>query len=204
MVSFCQQCGHALEWKEVDGQRVQTCPACGFVSWRNPLVSTVVLIETTAGLILGRRAIEPGYGLWGFPGGYVNEDEHPAVAAARECAEEIGVRVKIESLFGVHHVIRGDGRGLVVIAYRASLEDGEQPVAGHETLEIGHFAPDASPELAFKTHQEVLADYRERTGPAGPKPAAAPRPARAGAAGRPHGGQPAKARPAQPRPPRRP
>jgi len=75
---FCQQCGHAMEPRDIDGRIVPVCPACGFTAWSNPVVATMVVIETPGGLILGRRSIEPGYGLWCLPGGFVNEDPfHP-------------------------------------------------------------------------------------------------------------------------------
>ncbi len=158
-VNFCQQCGHAMEIRTIDGRKVPVCPACGFTAWSNPVVATMVLIETPGGVILGRRSIEPGYGLWCLPGGFVNEEEAPAEAAARECLEEIQVKVTIDSLLDVYHIVRGDGRGMVGIAYVASLDDGEAPSVGHEMLEVGLFAPDDLPELAFPSHRRAIADW---------------------------------------------
>ncbi|HEY8679840.1 MAG TPA: NUDIX hydrolase [Candidatus Dormibacteraeota bacterium] len=158
-VNFCQQCGHAMEPRDIDGRQVPVCPACGFTAWSNPLVATMVIIETPGGLILGRRSIEPGYGLWCLPGGFVNEDEPPAEAAARECVEEIRAKVAIGALQDVYHIIRGDGRGMVVIAYLGTLEEGESPSTGSEMLEVGLFAPDNLPELAFSSHRRAIADW---------------------------------------------
>jgi 8-oxo-dGTP diphosphatase len=148
-----------MEPRDIDGRQVPVCPACGFTAWSNPVVATMVVIETPGGLILGRRSIEPGYGLWCLPGGFVNEEEAPAEAAARECLEEIRSKVGIDSLLDVYHIIRGDGRGMVGIAYVASLEEGEVPVAGSEMLEVGFFAPDNLPELAFPSHRRAIADW---------------------------------------------
>jgi 8-oxo-dGTP diphosphatase len=156
---YCQECGHLLEPREIDGRTVPVCPACGFTAWSNPVVATMVVIETPGGLILGRRSIEPGYGLWCLPGGFVNEEEPPAEAAARECLEEIGAKVRIGSLLDVYHIIRGDGRGMVAIAYLGRLEEGESPSAGHEMLEVGLFAPDNLPELAFPSHRRAIGDW---------------------------------------------
>ena len=156
---FCQQCGHELEPRDIDGRTVPVCPACGFTAWSNPVVATMVVVETPGGLILGRRSIEPGYGLWCLPGGFVNEEEPPAEAAARECLEEIQAKVRIESLLDVYLIIRGDGRGMVAVAYVATLEEGEAPSAGHEMLEVGLFAPDNLPELAFPSHRRAIADW---------------------------------------------
>ncbi len=160
-VKFCQQCGQAMAAREIEGRPVQSCPQCGFIAWRNPLVATMVVVETPGGVILGRRSIEPGYGLWCLPGGFVNEDEHPAAAAARECEEEIAARVEITGLLGIYHITRGDGRGMVGIAYRAQLQAGEAASAGSEMLEVGVFATDNLPELAFSSHRTALADWSE-------------------------------------------
>jgi len=168
-VKFCQQCGHEMEPRDIDGRQVPVCPSCGFTAWANPLVATMVVIETPGGLILGRRSIEPGYGLWCLPGGFVNEDEAPAEAARRECLEEIQAMVTIDSLLDVYHIIRGDGRGMVAIAYVGRLGEGEAPSAGSETLEVGLFAPDSLPEIAFSSHRRAIGDWmRARAGQTAP------------------------------------
>ena len=168
---FCQQCGHEMEPHDIDGRQVPVCPACGFTAWANPLVATMVVIDTPGGLILGRRSIEPGYGLWCLPGGFVNEDEPPAEAAARECLEEIQAKVTVDSLLDVYHIVRGDGRGMVAIAYVGRLEEGEAPSAGSEMLEVGLFAPDNLPEVAFSSHRRAIGDW-VRSRAAAPSPAA--------------------------------
>lgn len=161
-VSYCEQCGHAMEPRKIEGRDLPACPHCGFIAWRNPLVATMVIVETPGGLVLGRRSIDPGYGLWCLPGGFVNEDEHPAQAAARECEEEIVARVEIAGLLGIYHITRGDGRGMLGIAYRARLAEGQSPSAGSEMLEVGLFTADNLPELAFSSHQTAVRDWAVR------------------------------------------
>jgi ADP-ribose pyrophosphatase YjhB (NUDIX family) len=153
--------------RQIEGRNIPACPACGFIAWRNPLVATMVIIETAAGLVLGRRSIDPGYGLWCLPGGFVNEDEHPEQAAARECEEEIAARVVITGLLGVYHITRGDGRGMLALAYGAELCPGEAPSAGSEMLEVSCFARDELPELAFSSHRTALEDFMRSSAPAG-------------------------------------
>ena len=108
---------------------------------------------------MGRRAIEPGYGLWCLPGGFVNDDEDPADAAARECMEEISVPVELTGLIGVYHIPKTGAPSMIAIAYRGRLVDEVRPVAGAEMLEVGVFPIDALPPLAFPSHQSVLAEY---------------------------------------------
>src|SRR6266699_6479281 len=96
---YCVNCGTPLEARLVEGRAVEGCPSCGFVLWRDPKVVTMIIVQDAAGrVVVGRRSIEPAYGQWCLPGGYVNDDEHPADSAARECREEIGADVDITEL----------------------------------------------------------------------------------------------------------
>jgi ADP-ribose pyrophosphatase YjhB (NUDIX family) len=156
---FCINCGRPLELKEVEGREVEACPVDDFVLWRDPKVVTMVVVESSEGLWLGRRGIEPGYGLWCLPGGFVNDDEHPADSALRECLEEIGVPVEITELLGVYHIRKDAAPSMVGIAYRARLQDGRRPQPGSEMLEVAPFSTNALPELAFSSHREVLRDW---------------------------------------------
>ena len=172
MGHFCVNCGAPLVPRVIEGREVEACTHDSFVLWRDPKVSTAVVVEAEGGIVLGRRAIEPGYGLWCLPGGFVNDDEDPAVAAARECFEEIGAQVELTGLIGVYHIPKADAPSMVAIAYRGCLVDGAQLSAGAEMLEVGNFQLDSLPTLAFPSHKTVLAEYLRSRAPA---EAAAPR-----------------------------
>ena len=143
----------------IEGREVEACGNDSFVLWRDPKVSTAVVVEVGGGIVLGRRAIEPGYGLWCLPGGFVNDDEDPAAAAARECMEEIGAPVELTGLIGVYHIAKSAAPSMVCIAYRGRLVDGVRPSAGAEMLEVGVFGLQSLPELAFPSHSTVLDEY---------------------------------------------
>lgn len=159
MGHFCVNCGTPLVTKVIEGREVEACPNDTFTLWHDPKVATAVVVEVEGGIVLGRRAIEPGYGLWCLPGGFVNDDEHPAAAAARECMEEIGVPVETTGLIGVYHIAKTTAPSMIGIAYRARIIDGAQPIAGSEMLEVDVFPIDAIPPVAFPSHQSVLAEY---------------------------------------------
>jgi ADP-ribose pyrophosphatase YjhB (NUDIX family) len=193
MGHFCVNCGAPLEPRVIEGREVEACPNDGFVLWHDPKVSTAVVVEGDGGIVLGRRSIEPGYGLWCLPGGFVNDDEDPAAAAARECLEEISASVELTGLIGVYHIAKTEAPSMVVIAYRGRLADGARPSAGTEMLEVGVFQLASLPELAFPSHKTVLAQYLKS-------------PAQAGAAALPtgDGAAPHAARPSARQAPRRP
>lgn len=159
MAHYCVNCGRPLEARVIEGRDVEACPVDDFVLWHDPKVVTMVVVESGDRLWLGRRAIEPGYGLWCLPGGFVNDDEHPASAATRECLEEIGAPVEITGLLGVYHIRKEGAASMVGIAYRARLMDGEYPKPGSEMLEVAAFGRHELPDLAFTSHREVLRDW---------------------------------------------
>ncbi|MGH7761076.1 MAG: NUDIX hydrolase [Candidatus Dormibacteraceae bacterium] len=194
MEHFCVNCGTALLPSVIEGRDVEACPRDGFVLWHDPKVSTAVVVEAEGGIVVGRRAIEPGYGRWCLPGGFVNDDEDPAVAAVRECREEICVPVELTGLIGVYHIAKTDAPSMIGIAYKGSVVGAAVPVAGAEMLEVAAFPPESLPPLAFPSHKKVVAEYVRSLGrpeeaappsdraaaprAARPSPAQAPRQAR--------------------------
>ena len=155
---------------------LEACPNDDFVLWRDPKVAAAVVVEAHGGIVLGRRAIEPAYGLWCLPGGFVNDYESPTEAAERECLEEICAPVEVIGLIGVFHIAKQDAPSLVGLGYHARLLDGEQPAPGPEMLEVGVFSIDELPPLAFSSHREIVEEFvRSRGRPEGEalRPAAA-------------------------------
>ncbi|MEA2657237.1 MAG: 8-oxo-dGTP diphosphatase [Chloroflexota bacterium] len=160
MSHYCVLCGTELVVRVIEGREVEACPKDDFVLWHDPKVTTAVVIEVEGGVLLGRRAIEPGRGLWCLPGGFVNDDEGPWEAAARECLEEICAVVEATRLIGVYHIAKRAAPSMIGVAYQAKLARGERPSPGAEMLEVGVFPLDSLPPLAFPSHRQVLAEYQ--------------------------------------------
>jgi ADP-ribose pyrophosphatase YjhB (NUDIX family) len=156
---FCLWCGTPLELRAFDGKQLPACPSCDFVLWPDPKLATAVVVEAVGGIVVGKRSIDPGRGLWCLPGGFVDDHEHPAQAAMRECQEEIGAAVIIAGPLGIYHVRRAQRPHLVVIGYRAQLAAGARAVAAQEMDEVGVFPADSLPPLAFTSHQEAVNDW---------------------------------------------
>ena len=159
MSHYCVNCGAELMPREVEGRMVEGCPNDDFVLWRDPKVVTAVVVEADGGVVLGRRAIEPALGHWCLPGGFVNDDEGPLDAAARECLEEIGAEVEVTGLIGVYHIAKREAPSMVGVGYRARVVDGGRLAPGKEMLELRVFALDELPELAFPSHRQILGDF---------------------------------------------
>ena len=195
MPHYCVNCGAVLVPREVEGRILEGCPNDDFVLWRDPKVATAVVVEVGGGVVLGRRAIEPALGQWCLPGGFVNDDEGPLDAAARECREEIGAEVEVTGLIGVYHIAKREAPSMVGIGYRARLVDGASLAPGKEMLEVQVFAVDNLPALAFPSHRQIVGDFvRSLASREAPEP-----PRAGGAARRASQPSPAPARSIRPR-----
>ena len=156
---FCPMCGGPLGLRSLragDRQRL-VCGDCGFVFFLDPKVATGAIFSVNGGILLVQRAIEPRYGKWVFPGGYVDRGEPLEVAAIREVKEECGLEVRLSRLLGAYSA---PGSPVILIAYVGEVTGGSIRV-DEEGLDARVFMPDEIPwdELAFPTTREVIRDY---------------------------------------------
>jgi 8-oxo-dGTP diphosphatase len=160
---FCPVCGSPLEprvLKITEPKRlVCTNASCGFVFYLDPkiAVGTIIRVGDRGRIVLVKRAIEPGYGKWVFPGGYVDRGEEITLAALREAREEAGLDVRLDHLINIYSY---PGRAPVIIVYAATMISGELAV-DDEGLEAREFDLDEIPwdDLAFRSTREALRDY---------------------------------------------
>jgi ADP-ribose pyrophosphatase YjhB (NUDIX family) len=159
---FCPVCGGELAarlLKATEPERL-VCQQCGFVFYLDPKVAVATIITDGHGqILLVRRAIEPGYGKWVIPGGYVDRGEEVQAAAVREALEESGVHVRLDRLVNIYSY---PGRLPVIIVYAASMTGGCL-ACDDEGLEARFFDPDEIPweELAFRSTVEALREFLE-------------------------------------------
>jgi mutator protein MutT len=164
--AHCPRCGGPLEKRVVfshDPPRL-VCAACRFVFYLDPKLAVGTICTKDGKIVMLRRAIEPAYGKWVFPGGYVDRGESLEDAARREAREEIGVEVRLTRLLNVYSYT---GRPVVVVVYEAEVAGGEIR-GGEEALEVRSFEPGEIPwdGLAFRSTREALQEcLRKRARP---------------------------------------
>ena len=158
---FCPRCAGSLErrlLKAGEPERL-VCARCGFVFYLDPKVAVGTIIRTSSDrLVLVRRAIEPGYGKWVFPGGYVDRGEALTAAALREAREECGLDVRLDGLVNIYSYtgrVAGDRR---LRGHRAAAGRFSTTMRVWKSAE---FTDDAIPwdDLAFRTTRDGLRDY---------------------------------------------
>jgi len=157
--NFCPRCGHQLEERLLDGELKpqKVCGNCGFIFYLNPKVAAGTIPQQDGKIWLIRRNIEPSFGSWTYPGGYVDLGERVPDAAVRETYEETMLRVRLDRLLNVYSYGKS---GIVMIAYCATVISGS-PAITPESREIRPFHPDEIPwdDLAFPSTREALAEY---------------------------------------------
>jgi ADP-ribose pyrophosphatase YjhB (NUDIX family) len=157
---FCPACGGSLEARQLKAGEPSrlVCSACGYILYLDPKVAVgTVITSADDRIVLVRRAIEPGYGLWVFPGGYVDRGEELTVAAVREAREEAGLQVRLDGLINIYSY---PARPIIIVVYRASIVGGELAI-DDESLEARLFSRAEIPwtQLAFRSTREALEDY---------------------------------------------
>ncbi len=161
---YCPLCAAPLapvQFKPGEPSR-DFCAACDFVHYDQPAVAVGGIFRIDGRVALLRRAIEPGHGLWVFPGGYVDRGESLEEAVVRETREEVGIDVRVDRLLNIYSYRT---RGLVIAVYETTFVAGSLR-ALDEALAVDTFALDALPwgELAFPSTRHALAEYVLRYG----------------------------------------
>ena len=159
LMSFCTACGHStIEKIPLGDQKVRkVCTHCGTIHYVNPKVICGALAIWDNKVLLCRRAIEPRYGLWTLPAGYMELFETMEQGAARETREESEAEVEIENLYCMYNIPR---IGQIYVLFKTKIIDGKFG-AGEETIESRLFEEHEIPwgELAFPSVERTLRHY---------------------------------------------
>lgn len=159
-MKFCSECAHpvALAIPEGDNRPRYVCPHCHTIHYQNPklVIGTLPVWEQDGKLqvLLCKRAIEPRYGYWTLPAGFMENEETTEQAAVRETEEEAGADVELGKLFTLLNVAHVHQVHLFYLARLRSLDF----APGEESLEVALYTQDEIPwdELAFPTVRTTL------------------------------------------------
>jgi ADP-ribose pyrophosphatase YjhB (NUDIX family) len=158
-MKFCSECGGALSVRIPVGDNVprHVCDACNTVHYLNPKIVAGCILEWQGRVLLCRRAIEPRYGFWTLPAGFMENGESALAAAAREALEEahaVGENLRLYGLYSLTHVNQ------VYLMFRGQLKDGYAS-AGSESLDVRLYAEKDIPwdQIAFTVVHETLQRY---------------------------------------------
>ena len=162
-MTYCSECG-AETRREIpndDNRERDICPSCGTVHYRNPLIVVGCVPERDGKILLCKRAIEPRYGYWTVPAGFMELGESTVQGAARETMEEACAEVEIGHLFAVVDVVDA---GQVHMFYTAKLLS--DFAAGPESLDVAMYSEDEVPwdDIAFHSGRFALEKYFEDKG----------------------------------------
>ena len=157
---FCSHCGSDRLVRRVpegDNRPRIVCESCETIHYQNPKIVTGCLPVWKDRVLLCRRAIEPAYGLWNIPSGYLENGESVEEGAKREVWEEAEAKVKIDyliTLYNLHKVNQ------LYLQFVGQLEGGEYGI-GTESLECRLFAEDEIPydDMAFTSSAYTLRAY---------------------------------------------
>ena len=160
LIKHCKNCGTSVVYRvpdDGDTKERAVCPSCLTIHYENPLNIVGTLPHLGDKVLLCKRNIEPRWGKWTLPAGFMELHETTAEGASRETVEEAGAQFDLEHLFSVLNVAR---MGQVHLFYTARLLS-DQFDPGHETIEARLFTEAEVPweDIAFRTVKGTLERY---------------------------------------------
>jgi ADP-ribose pyrophosphatase YjhB (NUDIX family) len=153
---FCLKCGAKTTDAFRGGRTRKTCPACGWVFWRNPKTGVAVILRDKRDRVLLVRRKGAYEGSWCIPCGNIEADEDVGEAARREMKEETGLDVILGPVYAVLSNFHDPEDPSVGVWYLGTVTGGAlRP--GSDATRAEWFSPDDPPRpLAFPTDLRVL------------------------------------------------
>ena len=157
----CPLCTHSLKPKILEDRERMVCFKCGWIHYENPLPSAAAFVQNPEkGILLVKRGVEPGCGLWALPSGFIEVDETPEMGCLRELEEETGLKGRIVQLLGVYSQASDMYKNVIIIGYEVEVSG--KLLAGSDSLEVKYFLSRELPAIAFPSHSQMLKDGMEK------------------------------------------
>ena len=161
-MEFCSNCGNKNQYGHIDGNTRYHCTKCCAIHYENPRPTATLICPRDAEILLVKRAKEPGKGLWGLPGGFIELKESPEIAAVRELKEETQLDGHVVDILGTcsqFNTIYGD---ILLIGIHMMINDSTKLQAGDDADEAKFISPEEMPTLAFPCYDKIISMYREK------------------------------------------
>lgn len=159
-IDYCPACGHKtkLQFPEGDNRERAVCGQCDTIHYQNPKIVAGTLPVWKDKVLLCKRAIEPRYGTWTLPAGFMENGESVKQGAARETWEEAQAKLENMTLYTMLSIPR---ISQVYILFRADLTGESAFSPGSESLETKLFAEHEIPwdDIAFPMIERSLRYY---------------------------------------------
>lgn len=139
--SHCPYCGAGLREKYMEGKDRLYCKACDRVIWRNAEPVAAVVMRKGDEILFVKRGIEPGKGKWSLPAGFLEYEEQPEKAAARELDEETGLKIEPDQLELIEalNMERFPGQRLLAVIYTVDFEKATGELSAGDDAEDTEF-----------------------------------------------------------------
>ena len=160
-LEFCSNCGAKNKFGEKDGNNRFYCPHCHAIHYENPKPTATLICPKNNSILLVKRAAEPGKGLWGLPGGFVERGETLQKGAMRELFEETNLKGQVKQILGTcshFNTIFGD---ILLVGMEVQISDWSTIKAGDDATEAELFPLEGLPPLAFPCHERIVTIYRQ-------------------------------------------
>ncbi|MCG8379887.1 MAG: NUDIX hydrolase [Proteobacteria bacterium] len=160
-MKYCCYCSAELiyEIPDDDNRYRYICRSCETVHYQNPKIVAGSIPVWEDQILLCKRAIEPRYGYWTLPAGFMELGETSLEAAIRETLEEANAKIEVEDLYAIFNLPYVDQ---VYMMFKSRLVDLDFS-PGEETQEVKLFDEGNIPwnEIAFTTVKQTLKFYFE-------------------------------------------
>lgn len=162
--SHCPYCGEKLGEKHADGKDRLYCGECDRIIWRNAEPVAAVVMRRGDEILFVKRGIEPGKGKWSLPAGFLEYEEQPEKAAARELEEETGLEVDENELelFEAMNMQRFPGQRLIALVYSIDHEKASGEIsAGDDAVDAEFWGIDELEDSGEELRQHFVSAMRD-------------------------------------------
>ena len=161
-LQFCSNCGEKNHYGHIDGNTRYHCVKCNIIHYENPKPTATLICPRREEILLVKRAEEPGKGLWGLPGGFIEQGESPEIAAIRELKEETQLNGKVVKLLGTCSEFKTMYGDILLIGMQMEIIDWSKIHPGDDAEEAECFNLKMIPSPTFPCYKNIIDMFRKK------------------------------------------